>query len=175
MLINLHIAQIVIVLASVGAVLCAVPEGRQRVTRPWMLLLPAGLAAIAAFVQIIYPSLKELDQPAMWELAVIAGVIGLVRGQFMPLEVDQIWHRVRTRRAPEGLLAAIAILLLALLGALEASLVGLNRDPENPGIRLLIEIGMAAGAGFLIGRAGAAWFRISHTPHQDLVDEQPDA
>ena len=175
MLINLQIAQIVIVLASVGAVFCAVPEGRQRVMRPWMLLLPPLLAAIATFMQIVYPSLQELDQPVMWELAVIAGVIGLVRGQFMPLEVDQIWHFVRTRRAPEGLLATIAVLVLALLGALEAFLVGPNRDPENPGIRLLIEIAMASGAGFLVGRAGTAWFRISHTPHQDLVEEQPDA
>lgn len=172
MLINLYAAQIVIVLAAMGAMLSAVPEGRRRVIPPWRLLVPPGLAALAAFVQVIYPSLKELQQPEMWELAVIAGIAGLVRGQFMPLDVDQVWNVIRLRRAPEGLWATIALVLLALIGAAEAFLVGATRDPENPGIRILIEIGMTAAAGFLIGRAGTAWFRIPHVPHQELVEPE---
>ena len=173
MLINLYAAQAVIVLAAVGAMLSAVPEGRGGVIRPWRMLVPPGLAALAAFVEVVYPSPKELNQPEMWELAIIAGIIGLVRGQFMPMEVDQIWNVIRLRRAPEGLWATIALMLIALVGAAEAHLIGFPRDPENPGIRILIEIGMTAGAGFLVGRAGTAWFRIPHVPHHELVD--PDA
>ena len=172
MLINLYAAQIVIVLAALGAMLSAVPEGRQRVIRPWQLLVPPGLAALAAFVEVIYPSLQQLHQPEMWELAVIAGVAGLARGQFMPLEVDHVWNVIRLRRAPEGLWATIALVLLALIGAAEAHLFGFPRDPENPGLRILIEIGMTAAAGFLIGRAGTAWFRIPHVPHQELVEPE---
>ena len=173
MLINIYAAQTVIVLAAVAAALSAVPEGRRGVFRKWQLLVPPGLAVLAAFVQVIYPSLQELHQPEMWELAVIAGVVGIARGQFMPLDVDQVWNVVRLPRAPEGLLAAIALALVAVVGVAEAMLFGPVRDPEAPGFRLLIEIGMTMAAAFLVGRAGAAWFRVPHVPHQELVE--PDA
>ena len=173
MLINLYAAQIVIILAAAGALIGALPEGRRRPMRSWQLLVPPGLAGLSAFVAVIYPSLKELDQPEMWELAVICAVIGLVRGQTMPLDVDQIWNVLRLHRWREGMWVAIALLLLAIVGAAEAILVGPVRDPESPGIRLLIEIGMTSTAGFLIGRAGTLWFRIPHVPHQELVE--PDA
>lgn len=173
MLINLFTAQIVIILAAAGAVICAVPEARRRVMRPWQLLLAPALAGLSAFVMVIYPGLKELDQPEMWELAVICAVVGLVRGQMMPLDVDQVWNVLRLHRWREGMLAAIALLLVAIVGAIEAILVGPTRSPENPGFRLLFEIGMTSAAGFLIGRAGTLWFRIPHMPHQELVE--PDA
>ena len=173
MLINLYAAQIVIILAAAGALIGALPEARCRPMRPWQLLLTPALAGLSAFVAVIYPSLKELEQPEMWELAVICGVVGLVRGQFMPLDVDQIWNVLRLRRLREGMWVAIALLLFAIVGAAEAILVGPVRDPENPGFRLLFEIGMTSAAGFLIGRAGTLWFRIPHVPHQELVE--PDA
>ena len=172
MLINLFVAHGVIILAALGAMLSVVPEGRRQVIRPWRLLVPPLLAGLAAFIEVVYPSLRELDQPEMWELAVIAGVVGLVRGQFMPMEVDQVWNVLRLRSMPDGLWVSIALVLLALVGALEAYLVGPTRDPENPGIRILIEIGMTAAAGFLIGRAGTAWFRIPHVPHHELVEPE---
>ncbi|MDI1286308.1 MAG: hypothetical protein PSV46_18120 [Reyranella sp.] len=172
MLINLLVAHGVIILAALGAMFVAVPEGRQQVIRTWRLLVPPGLAAVAAFVEVIYPSLRELDQPAMWQFAVIAGVVGLVRGQFMAMEVDQIWNVLRLRSLPDALWATIALVLLALVGAVEAYLVGTTRDPESPGIRILIEIGMTAAAAFLIGRAGTAWFRIPHVPHHELVEPE---
>jgi hypothetical protein len=173
MLINLFVAHSVIILAALGAMISAVPEGRRQVIRTWRLLVPPFLAGVAAFVEVIYPSLRELDQPEMWELAVIMGVVGLVRGQFMPMEVDQVWNVLRVRSIPDGLWATIALVLLALVGAVEAYLIGSTRDPENnPGIRILIEIGMTAAAGFLIGRAGTAWFRIPHVPHHELVEPE---
>lgn len=172
MLINLFVAQGVIILAALGAMLSAVPEGRRQVIRPWRLLVPPVLAAAAAFVEVVYPSLRELDQPEMWELAVIAGVVGLARGQFMAIEVDQVWNVIRLRGMPSGLWVCIALVLLALVGAAEAYLIGPIRDPESPGIRILIEIGMTMAAGFLIGRAGTAWFRIPHVPHNELVEPE---
>lgn len=173
MLINVHAAQTVIVVAAAAAALFAIPEGLGRVLRTWRLLVPPALAALAAFVQVIYPSLQELDQPEMWEFAVIAGVVGIARGQFMSLDVDQVWNMVRLPRAPEGLLVAGALVLIAIVGVAEAMTFGALRDSETPGFRVLIEIGMAMMAAFLIGRAGAAWFRVPHVPHQELVE--PDA
>lgn len=172
MLINLFVAHGVIILAALGAMLSAVPEGRRQVIRTWRLLVPPGLAAVAAFVEVIYPSLSQLYQPEMWQLAVIAGVVGLVRGQFMAMEVDQVWNVLRLRGVPDGLGATIALVLLALVGAVEAYLIGSTRDPESPGIRILIEIGMTAAAGYLIGRAATGWFRIPHVPHQELVEPE---
>jgi hypothetical protein len=172
MLINLYVAQGVIILAALGALLSAVPEGRRRVIRPWRLLVPAALAGLSAFVEVVYPSLREFDQPEMWEFALIVGVAGLVRGQFMAMEVDQIWNVIRLGRIRDALWASIALVLLALIGAVEAYLVGPTRDPESPGIRILIEIGMTAAAGYLIGRAATAWFRIPHVPHHELVEPE---
>ncbi len=173
MLINLYAAQFIIILAAAGAVIGAMPEGRRRPMRTWQFLLTPVLAGLSAFVTVIYPSLKELDQPEMWELAVICAVVGLVRGQTMPLEVDQIWNVLRLHRWREGMWAAIALLLVAIVGAAEAVLVGPARGPENPGFRLLFEIGMTSAAGFLIGRAATLWFRIPHVPHNELIE--PDA
>lgn len=169
MLINVYVAQILIVLAAAGAVVSAVPESRRKVIPLRLLLVPPGLAAVSAFVQVIYPSLRELDRPEMWELAVIAGVVGLVRGQFMLLEVDQMWNVIRLQRAQEGLWVAIVLLVLAIIGVAETILTGPIRDPEAPGFRFLIEVGMTMAAGFLVGRAGTAWFRIPHIPHQELI------
>ncbi len=172
MLINVYAAQTVIVLAAGAAALFAAPEGLRKVIRAWQLLVPPGLAVLAALVQVIYPSLQELHQPEIWELAVIAAVVGVVRGQFMSLDVDHVWNVLRLPRAPEGLLVAIAMALVAMIGVAEAELFGPVRDPEAPGFRVLIEIGMTMAAAFLVGRAGAAWFRVPHVPHQELVEPE---
>ncbi len=116
MLINVYAAQTVIVLAAAAAMLFAIPEGCRRVFRKWQLLFPPALAALAAIVQLIYPSLLELNQPEIWELSIVAAVIGVARGQFMRVDVDQIWNVVRLPRAPEGLLAAIMLMLFAIIG-----------------------------------------------------------
>jgi hypothetical protein len=172
MLINLYLAQILIVLAAVGAAISALPEGRRKPFPRWRLLVAPVLASLAAFLQVIYPSLRELDQPEMWELTVLAGVAGIARGQFMTVEVDQIWNLIRVPRPRELLPIAMALPLLAFAGAAEAVLVEFPRDPESPGLRILIEIGMAMAAGFLVGRAGAVWFRFPHVPHQELAQEE---
>lgn len=172
MLINVYAAQTVIVLAAAAAVLLAIPEGCRRVFRTWQLLFPPALAALAAVVQLIYPSLLELNQPEMWELSIVAAVIGVARGQFMRVDVDQIWNVVRLPRAPEGLLAAIMLMLFAIIGGAEALVFEPAREPEVPGFHLLIAIGMTMAAAFLIGRASTAWFRIPHVPHQDLIEPE---
>lgn len=172
MLINIYAAQTVIVLAAAATVLFAIPEGCRRVFRTWQLVLTPALAALAAGVQVIYPSLLELQQPEMWELSIIAAVIGVARGHFMRLDVDQIWNVVRLPRAPEGLLVAIMLVLFAIIGVAEALVFEPGREPEAPGFHLLIAIGMTMAAAFLIGRAGAAWFRIPHVPHQELIEPE---
>jgi hypothetical protein len=162
----LYLSQAAIVAAAVAAAAAAVPEGRRRPIRRWQLILPAGLAALACVMEIVHPSLEELKQPAIWLFAVAAGVAGVARGRFMALEVDQTWNRIRLPRAPEGLWFAVVLALLAIAEAIEITQAA--PDADDLAFRPLVEIGMALTAGFLVGRAGAAWIRVPHIPHSDL-------
>lgn len=162
----LYLSQAAIVAAAAGAATAALPEARGRPVRRWQFLLPAGLAALAFVLEIVHPSLEELKEPAIWLFAVVAGVAGVARGRFMPLEVDQTWNRIRLPRAPEGLWFAVALALLATVEAIEVSQAA--PDARDLAFRPLVEFGMALAAGFLVGRAGAAWIRVPHIPHSDL-------
>lgn len=165
---SLYLAQVVIVAAAVASALSAVPESRRRPIRRWRLLLPAGLAAFTFVAEMIHPSLEELDQPEVWLVAVAAGVAGFARGHFMALKVDQIWNVIRLPRARDGLWPAVVLALLAIAEAVEVALAA--ADADDLAFRPLVEFGMALVAGFMVGRAAAAWFRIPHVPHSELVE-----
>ena len=166
MIAALYLSQAAIVAAAMAAATAALPEARGRPIGRWQLLLPAGLAALACGLEIVHPSLEELKQPAIWQFAVVAGVAGVARGRFMALEVDQTWNRIRLPRAPEGLWFAAVLALLAIAEAIEVTQAA--PDADDLAFRPLVEFGMAMAAGFLVGRAGAAWIRVPHIPHSDL-------
>jgi hypothetical protein len=167
---TLHLAQVMIVAAALAAVAASVPEARRQPIRRWQLLLPAGLAVLACVVEIVHPSLEELGQPEVWLVAVAAGVVGFARGHFMRLEVDQVWNVIRLRRAREGLWLSVVLALLAIAEAVEVALAA--TDATDLVFRPLVEFGMALVAGFMVGRAGAAWLRIPDVPHSELIDPQ---
>jgi hypothetical protein len=161
------ISQLLIVAAALAAVAAVVPEARRRLIPRWRLLLPAGLAALVCVAEIVHPSLEKLDQPGIWLLAVAAGVVGVARGHFMSLEVDQVWNVIRLRRAREGMWLTVVLAVLAGAEAVEVALAA--PDATDLAFRPLVEIGMALVAGFMVGRAGAAWLRIPDVPHSELV------
>jgi|GEM_PF-563031 len=167
---SLYLAQIMIVAAALAAVAATVPEGTGRLFRRWQLLLPAGLAALVCVAEIVHPSLEKLDRPEVWLVAVAAGVVGFARGHFLRLEVDQVWNVIRLRRAREGLWLAVVLALLAVAEAVEVALAA--PDAADLAFRPLVEFGMALVAGFMVGRAGAAWLRIPDVPHSELVEPQ---
>jgi hypothetical protein len=100
--------------------------------------------------------------------AVGAGIVGVGRGHWMAIDVDQIWNRVHVRRGREGMAAAFA---MALLAAIE--MVAVFAGLAGGRYQIVLQLGMALVAGYLVGRAGAAWVRIPHIPHSDLLDPAP--
>jgi len=160
------ISQLLIVAVALAAVATIVPEARRRLIPRWR-LLPAGLAALVCVAEIVHSSLEKLDQPGIWLLAVAAGVVGVARGHCMRLEVDQVWNLIRLRRAREGLWLTVVLAVLAIAEAMEVALAA--PDATDLAFRPLVEIGMALVAGFMVGRAGAAWLRIPDVPHSELV------
>jgi hypothetical protein len=170
---SLYLAQIMIVAAALAAAVSAAPEGLGQLIRRWQLLLPAGLAALVCVAEIVHPSLEKLDQPEVWLVAVAAGVVGFARGHFMRLEVDQVWNVIRLR-AREGLWLAVVLALLAIAEAVEVALAATlaTADATDLAFRPLVEFGMALVAGFMVGRAGAAWLRVPDVPHSELIDPQ---
>jgi hypothetical protein len=161
------ISQLLIVAAALAAVATVVPESRRQLIPRWQLLLPAGLAALVYVAEIVHPSLEQLDQPGLWLVAVAAAVVGFARGHFLRLEVDQVWNLIRLRRAREGLWLAVVLALLAIAEAIEVALAA--PDATDLAFRPLVEFCMAPVAGFMVGRAAAAWLRIPDVPHSELV------
>jgi hypothetical protein len=164
----LYVTHIVMSLAAGAAALAAIPEGLGWPIRRWQLLVPAALAALAALMLFSYPSFAEFDHPELWMAALGAAVVGVARGHWMALDVDQIWNRMRVVRGRDGLAAAFAMGLLAAIEMM-AVLAGLAGGKYQ----LTLQLGMALVAGYLVGRAGAAWIRYPDIPHSDLVDPAP--
>ena len=164
----LYVTHIVMTLAAGGAALAGLPEGLGRPIQRWQLLVPAALACLAALMLFSYPSFAEFDHPELWMFAVGAVVVGVARGHWMTIDVDQIWNRVRIPRGHDGLAAAFAMALLAAI-EMVAVLAGL----AGGRYQLTLQLGMALVAGYLVGRASAAWPRIPHIPHSDLLDAVP--
>ena len=161
----LYVTHIVMTLAAGGAALAGIPEGLGRPIQRWQLLVPAALASLAGLMLFSYPSFAEFDHPELWMFALGAAVVGVARGHWMAIDVDQIWNRLRVPRGREGLAAAFAMALLAAIEmmAVFAGLAGGR-------YQLTLQLGMALVAGYLVGRAGAAWIRFPDIPHSDLLD-----
>ena len=96
-------------------------------------------------------------------MALVAAVLGLVRGALIGLQVDQASGRLLLRRAPEGFwIAALAALLVA--GDLLAEPLGY----AGASFSQTVELALAVLASILIGRNMALVMRSRDTPHGDL-------
>lgn len=164
----LYVTHIVMTLAAAGAALACLPEGLGWPIRRWQLLVPGVLATVAALMLFSYPSFAEFDRPELWMFAVGACVVGIGRGHWMAVDVDQIWNRVSVRRGREGMAAAFA---MAALAAIE--MIAVFAGLAGGRYQIVLQLGMALVAGYLIGRACAAWVRIPHIPHSDLLEPAP--
>src|SRR5262245_25218809 len=115
MVVALAWAFLVVVLAILACVV-AFPELRARPLALWRLVQLPLLLAAATAVSFYVPPSNDLDEPAVWMAALVAGVAGAGRGASISFEVDHRRRLLRLRRAPEALLIALAATLLIVAG-----------------------------------------------------------
>ena len=161
---NFYLTHVVILLCAVGAAIGIVPESRGQTVSRWRLLLPGGLAAIAALVLILYPDILQLFRPELWTLGVVALLVGAARGRFIEKEMDQAWNLVRLTRARDGRWAAICLVVLAILEIVAE----LATPPEDHTYLPTVEFGTIIAAGYLLGRSFVAWAHAGTLDQSDL-------
>ena len=161
---NFYLTHAVILLCAVGAVIGLVPESRGQTINRWRLLLPGVLAAIGAFVLILYPDFLQLFRPELWTLGAVAMLVGAARGRFIEKEMDQAWNLVRMTRARDGRWAAICLVVLAIL-EIAAELA---TPPDDHTYMPTAEFGTIIAAGYLLGRSVVAWAHAGTLDQSDL-------
>lgn len=138
------------------------PEQRAWPIPRWRLALSPLLVAAATIVVLYLPPSNDLQEPAVWMVGLVAGVVGVVRGAMTSLQVDQRSARLLLRRAPEGfwiaVLAAVVILGEHVVGPLGR--VGYSGHS--------VELALVILSSFMAGRSAALLVRSSDTPHRDL-------
>lgn len=160
---GLHAFSALVVLLMLSACVAAFPEQRRWPIPRWRLAVPSLLITVATLVLLYLPPSNDLREPQVWMAALVAAVLGIVRGALIGLQVDQGSGRLLLGRAPEGFwIAALAALLVA--GDLLAEPLGHVGSSFNQGVALVL----AMLASFLIGRNAALVMRSRDTPHRDL-------
>ena len=146
-----------------SACVAAFPELRQWPIPRWRLAVPSLLIAAATLVLLYLPPSNDLREPQVWMTALVAAVLGLVRGALIGLQVDQGSGRLLLSRAPEGFWIAVLAALLV-VGDLLAEPLG----HVGASFSQTVELVLAILASFLIGRNMALVMRSRDTPHRDL-------
>lgn len=147
------------------ALLCLGTIARQSgtVVKLWRLALPASFAVMQAFVLLASVFEATLETDAEWLAAAAVGsVLGRMRGWATAVDVDHTQDLVRQRRATDGVLAASALVLLALVDFVSAALQEALIEPQH------VAAAAAFCAGYLACRALAIGVRTARLPHVEL-------
>ncbi|HYX00945.1 MAG TPA: hypothetical protein VE963_02585 [Reyranella sp.] len=159
----LGLANVATVLFAVICLLTVTTQARGNIVKLWRLAVPVCFAAVQAFVLLAGVFETNLQTDAEWLVAALLGIaIGRMRGWAISVEVDQQHELIRQRRAADGPLAAVALVLLALTDFASAALQEPLVDHEH------IAAAAAFCAGYLGGRALAIAVRTTHLPHVEL-------
>ena len=138
-------------------------QARGNVVKLWRLAIPACFAAVVAFMLLAGVFEANLESDAEWLGAAVIGIVlGRMRGWAIVVEVDQRHELVRQHRAPDGPLAAIGLVLLALTDFASAALQDPLVEPQH------VAAAAALCAGYLGGRALAIAVRTARLPHVEL-------
>lgn len=138
-------------------------QARGNVVKLWRLAVPPCFAAVQAFVLLAGVFDATLGSDAEWlAAALVGGVIGRTRGWTVAVEVDRMRDLARQHRASDGLLAGVALLLLALVDFISAALQDPVVEPQH------VAAGAAFCAAYLGCRALAIAVRVTHLPHIEL-------
>jgi membrane protein CcdC involved in cytochrome C biogenesis len=148
---------------AVICLLTAAAQARGQVFKVWRLAVPACFAAVQALMLLAGVFDVTLQTDAEWLAAAMVGIaIGRMRGWTLPIEVDQQHELIRQRRAADGPLVAVGLVLLALTDFTSAALQEPLVEPEH------VAAAAALCAGYLGGRALAIAVRTTRLPHVEL-------
>ena len=160
---GLYALSFLVVVLMLAACVAALPEQRRSPFARWRLALPPLLVAAATLVLLYLPPSNDLREPQLWTAALVAAVLGIVRGALIGLQVDQSSDRLLLRRAPEGFWIAVVSAILV-VGDLLAEPLG----HVGASFSQTVELVLAILASFLIGRNMTLVMRSRDTPHGDL-------
>jgi hypothetical protein len=152
-----------VVVLMLSACVAALPEQRRAPFARWRLAVPPLLVAAATLVLLYLPPSNDLREPQLWTAALLAAVLGIVRGALIGLQVDQSTGKLLLRRAREGFWIAVVAALLV-VGDLVVEPLG----HVGASFSQTVELVLAILASFLIGRNTALVMRSRDTPHGDL-------
>jgi hypothetical protein len=164
-LVALHLTNIAMLLAAIGAAAIARRESQARTIGRWRVLAPGLLSALSVVILVAFPEPLDLIHAGRWLLVLVAFLAGAVRGYFMGFSSDKALGLVRAHRSPDVLWVAMVQLLFAL--------VQFGLDMASGGESTLeptIEFLMMCTAGYLLGRGVVAWLRAGGMVHEDLRD-----
>jgi hypothetical protein len=162
-MICLYALSFLVVVLMLSACVAALPEQRHSPFARWRLALPPLLVAAATLVLLYLPPSNDLREPQLWTAALVAAVLGIVRGALIGLQVDQSSGKLLLRRAREGFWIAVVAALLV-VGDLVVEPLG----HVGASFSQTVELVLAILASFLIGRNTALVMRSRDTPHGDL-------
>ena len=158
---QLAFASLVTVLLLAACVV-TFPEQRAWPIPRWRLALSPLLVAAATLVVLYLPPSNDLREPAVWMVGLVAGVLGVVRGALIGLQVDQRSGRLRLGRAPEGFWIAVVAAVVILGEHVVGPLGRVGHSGHS------VELALVILASFLAGRNAALSVRSSDAPHGDL-------
>jgi hypothetical protein len=158
---QLAFASLVTVLLLAACVV-TFPEQRTWPTPRWRLALAPLLVAVATLVVLYLPPSNDLREPAVWMVGLVAGVLGVVRGALIGLQVDQRSGRLLLGRAPEGFWIAVVAAVVILSETVVGPLGGVGSSGHT------VELALVILSSLLAGRNAALVVRSSDTPHGDL-------
>ena len=162
---HLYLADGVMLLFAIACALTIFHERRRRAVKRWRMLLPGLFAFIATTILVIYPTARDLHQPQLWMVALLALLLGSARGAALSLYSDHNWGLVRTRRTYDGVVFALALVVLAtFVTAIEV------RAGAKTHLAPALEFAMTVISFFLLGRSGAGWIRAGRISHDDLYE-----
>ena len=160
---GLHAFSALVVILMLSACVAAFSELRQWPIPRWRLAVPSLLITVATLVLLYLPPSNDLRELEVWMAALVAAVLGIVRGALIGLQVDQGSGRLRLLRAPEAFWIAVLAVLLMLGDRLAEPLGHVGASFSQT-----VELVLVVLASFLIGRNTALVMRSRDTPHSDL-------
>jgi hypothetical protein len=161
---NIYVMHGLMLGCAIATAYVALPETTGRAFSEWRLAVIAVLAALSALTLIAYPAWRELMNPVLWIVAILAAIVGAGRGYALQIFVDHGWKLIRLPRAYDCVGAGAGLIVLALI---EIALAALGPDYQPT-----MELGLAVLAAFLVGRSTAVLLRAAQEPQADLHDRE---
>jgi hypothetical protein len=163
--VTFNLAALLNVLLAAAGLWTTVPELRGRPVKLWRLGLPPFFCTMTAIIMLANTPPPRLLEFAWLTAGLVGAVFGVVAGNFVKLETDQIWGLVQFRPAFLGSISALGILALTLVDSAAiwrgGGLWPLAYDPA---------VAAALLSGFLDGRAWRMAAKAVRSPHADLND-----